>query len=242
MSGKPLYPIAVGVAEKFAESFNGEIHISMSGGIDKNNALSVLKTGITPVTLSTLLLKPRGYVNVKDILNKMNEEKITLEKTDVQAIRELAAYAKTDVNYKNKGDGKTTENTLTTFDCFKTGCGICVDVCPNRANIKVYADGFDAPYQIVHIENRCNECGNCHTFCTKGGFPYFKKVTLFADSEEFNNSENAGILKVGENKFKLSDEFKKEYLYENDANNSYEEKSKFEKILETIIKDYSYLV
>jgi len=43
LSGKPLYPIAVGVASMFAEALNGDIHISLSGGIDKNNIISVLK-------------------------------------------------------------------------------------------------------------------------------------------------------------------------------------------------------
>jgi putative selenate reductase len=239
LSGKPLYPIAIGVSRMFAEALNGDIHISLSGGIDKNNIVSVLKTGIAPLTVSTLLLKPGGYKNMKSLVDKISAEQIEFEKLNVEVMKELAENAKDDTNYKNKGDGRYLEDTLPTYDCFKKNCGICVDVCPNRANMRVYDDRFDAAYQIVHIENRCNECDNCHTFCTRGGFPYFKKVTLFADHEEFENSENAGILKLEDGKFKLRDEDKNEYTYE--IGNSDEKKS-IEKILETMIKEYPYLI
>lgn len=239
LSGKPLYPIAMGVSRMFAEALNGDIHMSLSGGIDKNNIVSVLKTGIAPLTVSTLLLKPGGYKNLKSLLDEINTESIKFEKLNVDDIKDLAENAKFDENYKNKGDGRYLEDTLPTYDCFKKNCGICVDVCPNRANMRVYDDRFDAAYQIVHIENRCNECDNCHTFCTRGGFPYFKKVTLFADHEEFENSENAGILKLEDGKFKLRDEDKNEYTY--DIGNSDDKKS-IEKILETMVKEYPYLI
>ena len=240
LSGKPLYPIAMGVSRMFAEALNGDIHISLSGGIDKNNVVSVLKTGIAPLTVSTLLLKPGGYKNMKSLLDEISKEPMEFEKLYVDKVKELAETAKNDTNYKNKGDGRFLEDTLPAYDCFKKNCGICVDVCPNRANMRVYDDRFDAPYQIVHIENRCNECDNCHTFCTRGGFPYLKKVTLFADEEEFKNSENAGILKLEDGKFKLRDEDKSEYVYELDHSNV--NKKSIEKILETMIKEYPYLL
>ena len=243
LSGKPLYPIAMGVSSMFAEAFNGDVHISLSGGIDKNNVVSVLKTGIAPLTISTLLLKPGGYKNLKSISDKISAEHIEFGKLDVVAIKEAAENAKKDTNYKNKGDGRYLEDTLPTYDCFKVNCGICVDVCPNRANMRVYDDRFDSAYQIVHIENRCNECDNCHTFCTRGGFPYLKKVTLFADKEEFENSDNAGILKLEDQIFQLRDEDKSVYVYDlNNSNNSNEDKKSIENILEKIIQEYPYLV
>lgn len=240
LSGKPLYPIAMGVSRMFAEALDGDIHISLSGGIDKNNVVDVLKTGIAPLTVSTLLLKPGGYKNLKSILDKITAEHIEFDKLDVKAVKELSENAAKDTNYKNKGDGRYLEDTLPTYDCFKVNCGICVDVCPNRANMRVYDDRFGSAYQIVHIENRCNECDNCHTFCTRGGFPYLKKITLFADKEEFENSDNAGILKLEENKFQLRDEDKNEYVF--DLNESGGNKKSIEKILETMIREYPYLI
>lgn len=240
LSGKPLYPIAMGVSRMFAEALDGDVHISLSGGIDKNNIVSVLKTGIAPLTVSTLLLKPGGYKNMKSLLDKISAEKIEFGNLDVEAVKEVAENASSDTNYKNKGDGRYLEDTLPTYDCFKVNCGICVDVCPNRANMRVYDDRFDSAYQIVHIENRCNECDNCHTFCTRGGFPYLKKVTVFADEEEFKDSDNAGILKLEDNKFMLRDEDKTEYVY--DLNNSSKDKKSIEKILETMLKEYPRLL
>ena len=121
-------------------------------------------------------------------------------------------------------------------------CGICVDVCPNRANMRITDENFEAKYQILHIENRCNECGNCYTFCPKGGFPYFKKVTLYADMDEYNDSKNTGFVKVGENKFQVRDIDSKEYVYEIDPNKANEDKKEVEKFLETVMRDYPYLV
>ncbi len=240
LSGKPLYPIAMGVAAMFAEVLNGDIHMSLSGGIDKNNVTDVLKTGISPLTVSTLLLKPGGYKNIKSLMDKVLSEQIEIGNLNAEAVKNAAESARNNSDYKNKGDGRFLEDTLPVYDCFKVNCGICVDVCPNRANMRVYDDRFDAAYQIVHIENRCNECDNCHTFCTRGGFPYLKKVTLFADRAEFEDSENAGILKIEERKFLLRGEDKKEFVY--DLDNPAGDRKSIENILETMIKEYPYLM
>jgi len=68
-------------------------------------------------------------------------------------------------------------------------CLNCVDVCPNRANETVWLDGRP---QVVHIDGRCNECGNCRTFCPYDSAPYLEKLTFFADEEAFRASDNPG--------------------------------------------------
>ncbi|MGL1893443.1 MAG: putative selenate reductase subunit YgfK [Spirochaetaceae bacterium] len=79
-------------------------------------------------------------------------------------------------------------------------CNKCVDVCPNRANIAIPCNGenftnnFNDPFQIVHIDAYCNECGNCGTFCPYDGLPYKDKLTIFNLKEDFQNSENSGFL------------------------------------------------
>ena len=236
MSGKPLYPIAINVAKNIANEFN-DITISMSGGIDKNNVLDVFNTGIAPITMSTLFLQPKGYTNSKAVLNEMKKAEKAPNGLDIEALNVLADKAKTDANYKNKGNGKVLEDNLETFDCLKS-CGICVDVCPNRANMRVAVEDLTANYQITHVENRCNECGNCHMFCPKGGFPYFKKTTIYNDLEEYNNSKNIGLLRIGEDKFLLR-ENEKEYIY---VANSKEDKSKLETTVDTILRDYPYYI
>ncbi|MFC2083157.1 putative selenate reductase subunit YgfK [Candidatus Bipolaricaulota bacterium] len=95
-------------------------------------------------------------------------------------------------------------------------CDKCVDVCPNRANIGIRVTPFarelpryefiDGQFklagmeavrihqsrQILHIDDLCNECGNCTTFCVHQGRPYGDKPRLFLDREAFEaEADNA---------------------------------------------------
>jgi len=97
-----------------------------------------------------------------------------------------------------------------------TICDKCVEVCPNRANVSITVsplrctlpilacrDGrfepcgeepleIDQRRQIVHIDDLCNECGNCATFCVHQGRPYADKPRLFLTEEAFlREADNA---------------------------------------------------
>ena len=75
-------------------------------------------------------------------------------------------------------------------------CNKCVDVCPNRANVAIDVRElgmFDNPFQIVHVDAYCNECGNCEIFCPYEGGPYKKKFTIFSGKEDFEKSTNSGF-------------------------------------------------
>jgi putative selenate reductase len=91
---------------------------------------------------------------------------------------------------------------LRCFQC-STFCDKCVEVCPNRANyayptgkvdimvpVLVCRDGkleivewerfvVAQTRQIIHVDDFCNECGNCATFCVHDGKPYADKPRLF---------------------------------------------------------------
>lgn len=84
--------------------------------------------------------------------------------------------------------GKPQDEFIRCMGCDKV-CLNCVDVCPNRANETVWLEGRP---QIVHIDGRCNECGNCETFCPYNSAPYLDKLTYFADEAAFRNSKNPG--------------------------------------------------
>ena len=79
--------------------------------------------------------------------------------------------------------------------CLECGsfCGVCTEVCPNRANVLIRVPGFAMP-QIIHIDYMCNECGNCRSFCPYDSAPYKDKLTLFATVKDFENSENQGFV------------------------------------------------
>ena len=39
--------------------------------------------------------------------------------------------------------------------------------------------------QVLHVDDFCNECGNCATFCTHQGKPYQDKPRLFLKESDF---------------------------------------------------------
>lgn len=93
-------------------------------------------------------------------------------------------------------------------------CDKCVEVCPNRANYTYFVtpvelripqlacrDGLlevvgDESFritqsrQIVHVEDFCNDCGNCTTFCVHQGQPHVDKPRLFLDKHDFEQAED----------------------------------------------------
>lgn len=135
------------------------------------------------------------------------------------------------------------------MDC-STHCEKCVDVCPNRANAVIDFTGdkdesvFTHPYQIVHIDAYCNECGNCATFCPYvGGEPYHAKFTVFSREEDLRNSNNDGFylhgdtLTVRENGNPITTTYHKGQF---DFNAKLSDKTKA--LIEKIVSDYKYLV
>ncbi len=98
-------------------------------------------------------------------------------------------------------------------------CDKCVEVCPNRSNFSFFvrkvktdlprlacdAGGLkvvgretfvvDQERQIIHLDDTCNECGDCATFCVHHGRPYREKPRLFLKEEDFLlEKENAFLI------------------------------------------------
>jgi len=95
-----------------------------------------------------------------------------------------------------------------------TLCDKCVEVCPNRANYaflvapvnlmlptvscrqgKLAVTGgevfqIEQLRQILHVDDFCNECGNCETFCVHHGKPYQDKPRLFLRERDFKLEED----------------------------------------------------
>ncbi len=86
--------------------------------------------------------------------------------------------------------------------CLSCGaaCLRCVEVCPNRANVALpvaVGGPLQQSIQIVHVDDLCNECGNCGFFCPYDGKPYLDKPTLYADEAALRSGANAGFAFVG---------------------------------------------
>jgi putative selenate reductase len=131
-------------------------------------------------------------------------------------------------------------------------CEICVDVCPNRANVMIRLDeaalssdeaslsgGLKGSRQVVHVDRLCNECGNCASFCPHAGKPYRDKFTIFSEEDDFNDSGNPGFLPAGDKKFRLRLEDKSVIDWEFGGGGAPET---YSKIIGAITKDYGYLV
>ncbi len=97
-------------------------------------------------------------------------------------------------------------------------CDKCVEVCPNRANYTYHIEpvrwtlpvlacrdgalavvGEEAfqvtqTRQIVHVDDLCNECGNCATFCVHQGKPYADKPRLFLNEAGFLQEDGNAFL------------------------------------------------
>ncbi len=81
------------------------------------------------------------------------------------------------------------------LECHKV-CNLCVEVCPNRANLAVIvpSNHVKCQNQIIHMDGMCNECGNCETFCPYDSAPYKDKLTLYWNQEDFEDSRNDGFM------------------------------------------------
>ena len=127
----------------------------------------------------------------------MSDEEIAeLEKAEniyFSRLRKKKSQMKNSLEYKDMDFFKREAERCLECSYF---CNKCVDVCPNRANVAIDMRSwqiFDDPFQIVHIDAYCNECGNCATFCPHSGAPYRDKFTIFSSYEDMEKSTNNGF-------------------------------------------------
>lgn len=74
MSGRALHPISVQVARKLQNEFKGALQISFAGGADAFNFPEIIACGLSPVTVSTDLLKPGGYGRLAQYKETLQKE------------------------------------------------------------------------------------------------------------------------------------------------------------------------
>jgi putative selenate reductase len=61
LSGVPLHVLSMNLSGRFRETFGGELPISFSAGIDRQNFADAVSLGLVPITVCSDLLKPGGY-------------------------------------------------------------------------------------------------------------------------------------------------------------------------------------
>ncbi|MEA3475826.1 MAG: putative selenate reductase subunit YgfK [Candidatus Cloacimonadota bacterium] len=140
MSGRTLFPLTINLAKKISEEFEGDIKISYAGGASHFNIKNIFATGIYPITLATNLLKPGGYLRLKQLAEDLEQSLLNYNanKIDNEKLKLIADSAIQNKDYfKNKKitDNHKINKQLPLFDCALTPC---VENCPIHQDIPEY--------------------------------------------------------------------------------------------------------
>ncbi len=122
-----------------------------------------------------------------------------------------------------------------------TFCDKCVEVCPNRANypyiispirttlstlacqngtlIVAGKESFtiNQQRQIIHLDDFCNECGNCASFCVHNGKPYVDKPRLFLRENDFKQEKDNAFYIQGNSIYRRVDSIESKLSVEKDG-------------------------
>jgi putative selenate reductase len=198
----------------------GKINVDEYFQTEEKNVYLIGDSALGPSTIAdsiatakkacTSILEKEGFSFTKHVDKLINEEhiKIANEFLNINSVAKLTKrktnIVKTNLNGLPYGVEKDSERCLhCSVECLR-----CVDVCPNRANVAINVDNlnnFNNKRQILHIDDYCNECGNCATFCPFEGHPYKDKFTYFTSEEKLKVSKNSGfcIKDIGSRQFLL---------------------------------------
>ncbi len=224
LSGPPLHVLACTLLQKLAEALpgrldipghDGDIMVSFSAGISKDNLADTIATGVNPATVCSDLLKPGGYGRLAPMLKALTKEIVDSGHHNLAGWRTTRQEQAVGEGHSSsaakhvafiRGDGigdyhlsgneklpRVVDNELEMFGC--VACNFCVTVCPNDAffNIKSL-DGMEGRQQYLLFTELCNECGNCMTFCPEDGDPAMIKPRLYSDAELFAGRTGQGFL------------------------------------------------
>ncbi len=175
---------AIADGRKISETISKKANVT-------TNSFSELKKEISYNDLmAKRYIRQKGQVPIEsDIADRQNFKPVSFTLNKEAAIKEAARCLQCDLV-----------------------CSVCVSVCPNRANYmyeiepvsynlqkaKLEDDkmtiiddklfSVKQKYQIINIDDFCNECGNCTTFCPTSGSPYKDKPKFYLTTKSFNNA------------------------------------------------------
>lgn len=208
-------------ADTSATNGGGDIMVSFSAGVNKDNLADTIAMGVRPASVCSDLLKPGGYGRLAPMLRNLTKAVKESESSDLDGFRaaslaaaragghadtaaaHLAHITGADLaNYHLDGNIKlprAVDHDLEMWGC--VACNFCVTVCPNDAFFKVptpealAAEVEDAGrQQYLVLSELCNECGNCLTFCPENGDPAIVKPRLYLDEDRFAAAEGPRFL------------------------------------------------
>ncbi len=222
LSGAPLHVLASSLLDRLATAMpgtldipghDGDIMVSFSAGVNKENLADTLAMGVQPATICSDLLKPNGYGRLAPMLKALAAEvtggghtNLVDWKQSRQEAAKAGGFASTTAEHVasilgegvadyhldgNKKLPRSVDNDLQMFGC--VSCNLCVTVCPNDAftSLKSVA-GMEDRQQYMLFSELCNECGNCMVFCPENGDPAQIKPRLYTDAQLFEDRADQG--------------------------------------------------
>jgi putative selenate reductase len=162
LSGRALFPLTVNLAAKLSRAMEGQLKISYSGGATAHNVLPLLESGIYPVTLVTDLLKPGGYLRLRQMAERI--ESLLMDGSpdrnaiNPEKLRLLAQSAMDDFRYQKKSreiKSIKIDQKLPLFDCYLAPCQVA---CPIHQDVPEYIrlveEGrFEEAFDVVTRKN-----------------------------------------------------------------------------------------
>ncbi len=150
LSGRPLHALTAALAYRLSEDVDGELLFSFSGGADANNITSLLRCGMRTVTVCSDLLRPGGYLRLRQYFDTISAEMASSASLKIEdlimagapsaesiseAVREnLGRYCQTvleDPAYHAETFDRSrtkTKRLLGAFDCISAPCTDACDV------------------------------------------------------------------------------------------------------------------
>lgn len=227
LSGPPLHVLASTLLDELASALpdtfmipghEGDVMVSFSAGVTKDNLADTLATGVNPATICSDLLKPGGYGRMAPMLRGLAKDIGDVGETGLAGYRrhrQAAAVANGHRSVSAEyvaslrqvgGEGaapytlaaneklpRSVDHELEMFGC--VACNFCITVCPNDAFFNIRSlKGMPDRQQYLVLAELCNECGNCMVFCPEDGDPAQIKPRLFTDPDVFAARDGQGFL------------------------------------------------
>ena len=200
------------------EGHAGDVQVSFSAGITKENLSEAIGMGVRPATVCSDLLKPGGYGRIAPMLKRLADDMRSAESFSLASWRRhewdkaqaagfrgaahahMTAMLTGDLNpmYHLTGNEKLprqVDHNLEMWGC--VACNFCVTVCPNDAFFRLPTPktmDVSGRQQYFVLAEACNECGNCMVFCPELGDPAMIKPKIFTDPGRFQANEGQGFL------------------------------------------------
>ena len=176
LSGHALHPIAMTLVGAFRREFGAEIPVSFSAGIDRGNFADAVALGLTPITVSSDLLRQGGFARQAGYFKALRQRMTDLgaRTIDEFIIKSASAGKKTPTREQaillnteqytqtvadnprygaeaNSKPPKKIGTMLELFNCIT--CDKCIPVCPNDANFTLTMPPEEIQVEILHLEN-----------------------------------------------------------------------------------------